>query len=77
MTELFYSDATPEAIRRANVHRCLALVQLGHSDAALRLMGFADGCIRAARRFVDCEAGPYGAQNHPLDMTRPGDVIHE
>lgn len=71
MTELFYSDAPLDAIRRQNVERCLALVALGHCDAALRQMGFADGCIRDAR------AEAARAASGPLPMTRPGGVIHD
>lgn len=65
------------AIRSENVRRCAEHIRLGHSDAALRIMGYASGCILDARRFIDGDKGPYGEQNHPLRMTRPGDVEHE
>lgn len=52
-------------IRAEQVARCLEQAKLGHNDASLRIMGFADGCIRDARRFIDADKGPYGEQNHP------------
>ena len=55
-------------IRAEQVARCLEQARLGHNDASLRIMGFADGCIREARAQMACPAQP---------MTRPGDVTHD
>ena len=62
-------------IRAEQVARCLEQAKLGHNDASLRLMGFADGAIIEARRFIDSDKGPYGEQNHP--MTLPGGVEYD
>lgn len=55
-----------EAVRADNVARCIEQINKGHPDASLRIMGFADGCIREARQRDPENLDPYGPQNHPL-----------
>lgn len=53
-------------IRADNVRRCVAQIKLGFRPEQLRFMGFADGCIAEASRFIDGDKGPYGEQNHEV-----------
>lgn len=53
-------------IKAENVRRCLEQIRLGYATDQLRLMGFAEGCIIEARRFIDDDKGPYGKQNHEV-----------
>ena len=48
------------------IRRCIDQVKKGHPDESLIAMGFAHGCVLAARRFVDVEAGQYGENNPPV-----------
>jgi hypothetical protein len=48
------------------IRRSIEQVKKGYPDETIVEMGFAHGCVLAARRFVYVEAGPYGENNPPV-----------
>lgn len=59
-------DEELREIRRSMVRECATQGRLGRTNNELRMMGFSDGCIIEARRFLAADESPYNYNNPPV-----------